>query len=141
MVLDGKTISAGLMASPGHFWMPGASAKAIFGIDESASGVKVISADNHGSAVVLRYPFQNLSAGDFAIANPVIDIRTQKYERDCAGQGQYNNSYTTCRQPDLLLTEDLLSRLRLYFAVREKKVYITGFNASLNDAPVQGSTR
>jgi hypothetical protein len=31
--------------------------------------------------------------------------------------------------------------LRLYFAVKEKKVYITGFNASLDDVPTQGGAK
>jgi len=141
MLLDGKTLSVGIGAYRGHPAMPGIVAKKTFGIDDDTQGVTVIATGPHEAAKLLRYPFHLLSASDFAISNPVIDIEWLRHEHDCAGQSKYENFYLTCRRPDLLLKDDLLGQLRLYFAVKEKKVYITGFNATLDDTPVQGSTK
>ena len=140
MQLDGKEVKAGIAAEEGPLFMQGYVMKETFGIDEKSPGVVLATSGPSGSKF-FSYTFHSLSAGELTISNPKIAFASAKSSTRCDGEKHLSWGFVTCEKPDLMITGDLLGRLRLYFAVKEKKVYITGFNATLDDAPVQGSTQ
>ncbi len=142
MQLDDKPVSVGISSRAGTTVLQGYVAKEKFGLDEDMPGVKVIIKGGKPAYDILRYQFHTLSATGIAISNPSVDFPREEGSERCDGSRHAMYWFqSSCIQPDLRLSGNMLGQLRLYFAVKEKKVYITGFNASLDDVPTQGGAK
>ncbi|HEY1709671.1 MAG TPA: hypothetical protein VGG10_15490 [Rhizomicrobium sp.] len=153
MMLDGKAIDVGLSSEGGPDLMPTPVTKALFGIDESSPDIKPAEENNDlnkfASLMALRpgaekmrffrYPFKMLSAGGLAIENPNIVLFTDKPPSQCIDKARPNRSdwddpgaTITCYGGALLrLQLQQLKQLRMYFAFRQKMLYLTGASATL----------
>lgn len=142
MELDGKPVNVGISMRRGYASMRFWAVQSVFGFDENTPGLTRVATDNNGLQQ-FRYPFHTLSASDFSIANPAIDIFSQRGEPRCDGNAHafIGSAVMSCLEPDFNLTPDILSRLRLYFAAKEKKLYITGFNATLDATPTKANSK
>jgi hypothetical protein len=119
MKLDGKTVSVAFeLAATGAF-MSMKTAKRIFDIDENSEGVTPIT-EGSSDGPRYRFPFKALSINGISISNPKVDLDPSRIE---------------CRLPhcfggsDLYLGVEELKYLHLYFAFKEKMLYVTPADA------------
>ncbi len=129
MDLNGKPFGVGLAIRTGPAVMPMWAATEKLGLDANSPGMTPVAYGVH------QYLFHTLSAGGISIGQPIVNLFDQRNSDRCDVKPPGSLLGWACSEPDLRLTLDLLTRLRLYFAVNEKKVYITGFNATRDDAP------
>jgi hypothetical protein len=125
MELDGKRIKVAFDLVPGHARMGMLTAKRLFDIDETSPGVEAIAVKPPEYSPIHRYPFKALSADGIAIANPQIDLFPQTAE--CRPFARYDDpDRTRCLAgADLRIGLDVLRQLHLYFAFKEKVLYVT----------------
>jgi hypothetical protein len=138
MALDGTKIQAYIATSDKRTYMPLTTAHMLFDIEDKSPGVVAAGKRDSGEDI-FRYPFKLLSADNVTINNPEIYIYRNK-EKLCDGVSGdwYNraNPNSTCfGGGDLELGLNVLRKLRLFFAFKEKKVYFTPAEP-LPDKPV-----
>jgi hypothetical protein len=141
MQLDGKPISVGFQPDLDHGEMALATAKRIFGLDETSAEIVSVRGDK-GIPVSYRYPFKTLSADGVTIGNPKIDVKPNL--NDClpdpifgvasAPDGLYRRPTDTSNidtvksclgESELTLGLAEIRKLHLYFAFKEKMLYVT----------------
>ena len=138
MELDGKPVTVALNLNARSAMDMGA-AKKLFGLDENSPGMTVAQTAPDG-VKVYHYPFKTLSAGDFKVANPAIAIVGVPSRPGACPQGRifdqpdsrerYTLGGSACYGDlTLFLGYSVLSKLRLYFSMKEKLLYITDADA------------
>jgi hypothetical protein len=109
--LDGKPVRAAL-ASGVYFSMLGISAATdIFGIAESAPGLKAPTT-GIGNVHLVDYPFKTLVLQGVTVTNPDVEIQT-----------------SLPQQPDLIIGANILRRLHFCIAYDAKKLYVANASA------------
>jgi hypothetical protein len=139
MELDGQRLTVAFASNPGPGRMTMAAAKRLFDIDETASGMKVVAVDASGAPEKYRYPFQHLTIEGVTVNNPDIDLDPTSPEcrpelRRVEGHWKY-----CFGSSDLVLGFQELKQLHLYFAFKEKKLYVTPASAEAPKVPSSAS--
>lgn len=130
MMLDGKWITVSLELAPTHGRMGTKTAKRLFDIDESAPGLEKVPDLPADAPVVYRYPFKSLGIEGVAITNPTVHLYQQTAEcRSNITIDPASNPYRCFGGSDLRIGQAILSQLHLYFAFKEKKLYVTAADA------------
>lgn len=127
MTLDGKDIDVGLDSSGRQSVMAMSTAHRLFGIDESTPGVVPVP-NEPGD---FRYPFKTLSIGGLSVENPDIVLRKDDPpKRPCKGASPDELRLTVCfGDTDVRLVATQLRALHLYFAFKERVLYLTATDA------------
>lgn len=128
--LDGKDFVAIIDTGASHSTIRRDAALSAFGLRPDSPGMV---ADGHlgtdETAVRYRYPFKTLTFEGVTVGNPKVAILPNIMNRN-ADQSHKMNSLIERHSDDLALPEvivgmDVLSKLHLYFAFKEKRLYIT----------------
>ena len=134
MMLDGKTVSATLDtgAVNTHIYEP--TARRLFDLDSHAPGMEPIPGAPPDAVDQFRYRFKSLSIGGLAINNPTIyilqDLALQSFAMNHVDKEDFDPIHAThLDQTDMLLGMNVLSKLHLYVAYREHKIYLTTADA------------
>jgi len=130
MTLDGKTLIVALSSDHGHGRMPMPAATRLFGIDETNASLQPLAADEEGRKLY-RYPFKTLAIEGVTIYNPEIDLVAIDDKDEC--RPVYSHipaSGNFCLGgADLNMGVQEMRQLHLYFAFKEKMLYVTAADA------------
>ncbi len=134
MMLDGKTVSATLDTGAVNTHLYERAARHLFDLDNHAPGMEPIPGASPDAVDRFRYRFKSLSIGGLAINNPMIyilqDLALQSFARNHVDKEDFDPPYAQhLGQTDLLLGMNVLSKLHLYVAYREHKIYLTAASA------------
>ncbi|HET7085056.1 MAG TPA: aspartyl protease family protein [Rhizomicrobium sp.] len=129
VTLDGHTFKAIIDTGAPNTTLTTAEAKRVFGITADMPGDKQIYEDRGEKA--FEHVFQKLSFEGLEVGRPHIEVIPDK-----TGSRDANNDYVTGSRvhrvddsdpsdPVMLIGMNILSKLRLYIAFDEQKIYIT----------------
>jgi len=129
MTLDGHTVNTMMdTGSPGA-WLMKKPAALLYNVDEHSPGV-VASPYAHEGYSAFRKQFTSLSLGGLTVQNPQIDIMPPLME-DAFRMAHSEKSRddpiygADFRPEEFILGMNVLSKLHLYIAYKERKIYIT----------------
>ena len=115
VTLDGQDTYAVIDSGAGLSAISMQSAKRMFGIDADSPNVEASKQLTGASGSQIRaytYPFKTLTMGGVTVANPRVELAE-------------GSNFLGENDASVLLGMDVLSRLHLYIAYREQKLYIT----------------
>jgi hypothetical protein len=81
-----------------------------------------------GSNVFYRKRFKTLELEGLSVANPLVLVEPDKLKGALSQRGDTGTNIRdleATRLPDLTIGTNILSKLHIYFATREKKLYVT----------------
>lgn len=123
MALDGKDVLVEPVLGPIQARMGTVAAERILGIKEDSPGMKAVT---DRETKMYRYPFKELSAGGLIVKNPAIAIVPDEPRR-CDGK---RHGFHICwPRPDLSIGLAELRQLHLFFAFKDKMLYLTAADA------------
>ena len=130
MTLDGKALNVGIETSAGTGRMGLKTAHRLFALEPDSPGVKPVANPTPGGPALYNYPFKTLSVDGIAINNPAIEL-TDNPLLDCDPHVHLaqDGPYRTYGCSDLLIRLSELRALHLYFAFKERVLYITDADA------------
>jgi hypothetical protein len=130
MSLDGKTLNVGLSLAPGHGFIAIWMASKVEGLPISTFKVNQTPQAPDLESDVWHYPFKSLSFGGIAIANPELSVGK---DGGCISDV---SRWPISQWPPaewcptaMFVKRGELSKLHLYFAFGENKVYATAADA------------
>jgi predicted aspartyl protease len=134
MMLDGKEVQATLDTGAPATYLSETAAHRLFGIDIESPGIERDSGAPPGSPYAYRYKFRSLSVAGLAVNNPLVhilpDLARQAFNRRHQSKEDLDPvTAPQLKETPMLLGMDVLSKLHLYIAYKERKLYITGANA------------
>jgi hypothetical protein len=124
--LDGQKLRALIDTGREHTTMPLGAADRVFGLTESSPGVEPAGSETtlEGRSMALyAYSFKTLKLGDLVVNNPRITLEPLRLMR----QTPTNSHIARAAEvgPDIVIGENLLRRMRIYFAFKESTAYFT----------------
>lgn len=132
--LDNQPLTVSFSTTSKGSAMPFNVAKARFGLDQKSPGVDSDGSSRSGDPVY-KYRFKLLMAEGVAIANPLVRLYGDPDALPCNGSKQFEPStyapgklrHVRCTSAgDLSLGLRELTKLHLYFAFKDRKLYFTG---------------
>lgn len=129
MTLDGQELDTVLDTGAPNTTLSLQAAYNVFGLDTDSPAVEKLSGEGRNG--VYRVRFKSLVAGGVTITNPQI-LLVRDALADRLKQEEIDAHHLmpeTRRTPQLILGMDILRRLHLYIAYREKKLYVTAASA------------
>jgi hypothetical protein len=143
MELDHVSLRAKLHANIGPSIIGMNTMRGFFGLDENSPGMTRVENRGSGKAVLYRYAFTSLNVGGLSIAHPDILVRAEDPDRKCQRQTDFHlkpERFSDLSGPEvqrvhcygvsqLQIGLSVLRQLRLFFAFKEKKLYITAADA------------
>lgn len=130
MSLDGKDVTVAFDISPRPGIMGMKTANRIFDLDENSPGVARVENTRKDGPSIYRYPFKSLSIEGVTITNPKIFLYQQSTECRTNLRISENTRFYRCfGASDLHLGLAEICQLHLYFAFKEKKLYVTAADA------------
>jgi hypothetical protein len=125
--LDGHRLH-GLIDTGNEFTtLPLGIAGAQFGLSEDSPGMAASGSDItlEGRTVPrYAYAFKTLKLGDLVVNNPHVMVETMRFMRHNTSSGTHISRAAEVA-PDIVIGENLLRRLHLYFAFRRSVAYFT----------------
>lgn len=128
MTLDGKPISVSFATEDAEGDMGMSDAHDVFGIAPNDPALTAAGQDERRGGALYSYPFKTLSLSGIAVANPHILLYPQAPSDQCERgalkfeHGQMTRCYGASQ---VTLGRSVLRKLHLYFAFKEKKLYVT----------------
>lgn len=135
MTLDGKQIEAMIDTAATNTLLDRAVARKLFGLDESSPDVEKIPDAASDSPAQYRHRFKSLAVEGVKVENPMIDLFSNAMKRgffkENAGKLSTDRVYGPgdLKTADLILGLNVLSKLHLYIAYGEQKLYVTKADA------------
>lgn len=133
VVLDGETLDAIVDTGSSQSTISEGLAARAFHIGSDTPGATAVPDADKDSLVQYRYTFKSLSMNGIAVSNPIFNILPDRAEAQMrkelgklADDPQYGLSTPG---PRLIIGMDILRRLHLYIAYKEKMLYVTGASA------------
>ena len=131
--LDGHSLRSILDTGSRLTWLSMKYAAQMFSLDETSPGVERTDM-NFGGKSLYRKAFQSLTLSGIAVENPVIylrpDLDAQSFSREHSEKEASDPIYgDTLDSPPLIFGMNVLSKLHLYVAYKEHKLYFTDANA------------
>jgi hypothetical protein len=136
MQLDGRQVRVAFDPN-GHSQIGMNAMKRLFGLDVSSTELTLVGKDERGRKL-FRYPFKTLVADGLTILTPDIRVVDEPPGQDCSGHLTMNfpdppplhsteqPQLATCTGGgDVELGYSVLSKLHMYFALKEKLLYLT----------------
>lgn len=111
-----------------------------FDLDETSPGMTLQETTAQGIKIY-KYPFKTLGTEDLKIGNPAIRVVALPPGPDCSGHtkvvdpvasrlpSETPGAFTCYGGGDLVLGYSILSKLHMYFSMKEKLMYLTGADA------------
>lgn len=131
VTLDGHDMRADLRLSNEHTHLEAAQAYSFYGIDEHSPGAMPVAGAKPDDLVRFRYRFKSLSMDGVAISNALVSIIRSEidhaYARDEGKAANYFSDFAGESRMSIGL--DVLSKLHLYIAYGEQKIYLTAADA------------
>lgn len=132
--LDGHDVSTEFDTGSAMTWLRLKSAKLIMGIDESSPGMEKVSEAGANSLAVYRKHFGAISLGGLMDKDPAMVIIDDKEEdafrMEHSEKSRDDPVYGAEFQvEDLTLGMSVISKMRIYIAYKEHKIYATGADA------------
>jgi hypothetical protein len=129
VMLDGRPIKAMIDTGSPDTVLFSSAAKQAFGVTADSPGAEKLGEE--GGEKIFEYVFKNLSFEGLTVSNPHIAVSP-----DRTGSKDPNNGYVTGSRvhreddadptdPVMLIGMNILSKLHLYIAFNEHKIYIT----------------
>jgi predicted aspartyl protease len=130
MQLDGHEVSASLDTGSSTTWLRMKSATQIFGLDENSPGMKRVSGEGSNSLPVFERHFESLTMGGLADKDPTIliiaDNMENAFRMEHSEKSRDDPIYGMQFEiEDLTLGMSVISRLHVYIAFKEHKLYVT----------------
>ena len=130
--LDGQAVTVTFSTNAPGSSMPFNVAKDKFGLVETSPGVETAGTDPHGETIH-NYRFKLLTAEGVTVGNPLVRLRGNSDDPPCDGRertrlwtGHIGLLRTKCVDAgDLTLGIREMSKMHLYFAFKENKLYFT----------------
>jgi len=127
--LDGKVLRAALETASPETELSEATAQSRFGLTERSPGADLTEVSG---TTKYRFRFQNLTVGGLTVKRPLISIYGDAINK--AVQNDYSDimaglaasHVAVLEKPDLWLGMNVLSKLHLYIAYKEKMLYFSG---------------
>jgi predicted aspartyl protease len=134
MMLDGHEVRAVLDTGSARTHLYENVARNMFGLDRTSPGMEPIPGIAPGSLEQFRYRFKSLSIGGLAINNPVIyilpNLAQQSFNHNHLAKEDLDPQYAPhLESEDVILGMDVISKLHLYIAYQEHKIYLTSAGA------------
>jgi predicted aspartyl protease len=133
VVLDGETLDAVVDTGSTQSTISEGIANRAFHISADTPGVTPVPDADKESLIQYRYTFKSLSMNGIAVTNPVFNILPDRVEAQMrkelgklADDPQYGLS---APGPRLIIGMDVLRKLHLYIAYKERMLYVTGASA------------
>jgi predicted aspartyl protease len=134
MTLDGRKLLALLDTGASDTLLSMGSARNLFGLKDGSPELELIPEAGEKDFVRYQHRFQSLSLDGVTVKNPLI------YLNEDAAQRALNRKHMEKTQldpqhrielekQDLLVGMNILSKLHLYIAYKEKMLYVSGANA------------
>jgi len=133
MQLDGHDLRAVLDTGSANSWLRMKSAIQVFGLDENSPGMKRVSPDD-AAYPVYQTTFKSMSAGGVSDTNPnvfVVEDNAEKAFRMAHSEKSRDDPVYGVRfdlEP-LIVGMNVISKLHLYIAYQEHKIYVTAADA------------
>lgn len=134
MTLDGHELTTVLDTGASMTVLMEPVAIKTFGLDADSPGAEKIA--DPEKTLLYRYTFQALTLNGVTVKHPSITVMANAAERTF--RAEYTSKMdrdpiygTSLDTQDLVLGEDVLRHLHVYIAYKERKLYVTGANASL----------
>jgi hypothetical protein len=129
MELDGKKVGVDFAVVDGPAAMGSGAFDRLFGLKEDSPGVTPAPDEGPGH---FRYPFKSLSIEGVAVSNPAIVIHHEAVPSCPPHRRADDLDMLQCfGGSDLRLHASVLTKLHLYFAFKEKMLYVTAADAHL----------
>ena len=137
--LDGHPLQAMLDTGADESTLTLPVAQATFGVTPGDSSTPVAKEPLNGKVIVYTHRFKSLSLEGIAISNPTLVLipdmmRKMDPHDSIEGDTRIRNPNSDIGTPDMILGMDILRRLHVYIAYKEKKLYITPAGASATSA-------
>lgn len=122
--LDGKQVPAGFAVQVGTSFLGMGNAKLLLGLAPDDPKLEPVPGSDPKIGYV-HYPFKSLTLGGIAINDPRIVIYPQP--SSCVGKVQMRmDTYERCfSSAPVMLGRNILSKLHVFFAFKEKNLYFT----------------
>lgn len=132
MQLDGHPVIVALDLNAPSLITLGAM-QAMFGLDETAPGMSVEETLPNG-VNIYRYPFKTLGTEELQINNPAIRVIGVPHGKVCNGRQTFDfaegGARVTCDGGlSMMLGYSVLSKLHMYFSIKEKILYASPADA------------
>jgi len=133
MTLDGQSMTTDLDTGSANSWLRQSAASRIFGIDDKSPGV-VKSPLSNDKFPMLRKQFTSLTMDGLTVQNPQIDliadVEENAFRMDHSEKSRDDPVYgANFSLEPLTLGMNVLSKLHLYIAYKEHKIYATSADA------------
>lgn len=134
MNLDGHDVSAILDTGSPRTHLYDNVARSKFDLDTNSAGMELIPDNAPDAQTQYRYRFKSLSIGGLAINNPLIyilpNLALKSFSRNHTAKEDFDPIYAPKLEgADMLLGMDVISKLHLYIAYKEHKIYLTAADA------------
>lgn len=134
MKLDGKDVTATLDTGSVTTHMFEGAARRLFDINYTPPVLAELRGRGRYESDWMQHDFQSLSIGGLAVNHPAVfilpDNATQSFAREHAGELN-DVSAPRLETTDMLLGMDVIGKLHLYIAYKERKLYLTDAAAHL----------
>lgn len=140
MELEGQRIATSFNTGSRYSRIHSEVAKKFFGFDEKSDHIEKETLDNGGE--ISSYRAMGLTAKGLSVNNAKIQIvkRLNACKASVSGRASRAIGYTNCMKPTpFSIGTDLLKKLRVYIASREKKIYITRADPAVRPEPSAAS--
>ena len=130
VLVDGHEFTATVDTGASTSTMRLNEAERIFGLSPDSPGMKKIDVlGGDEKAGVYAHPFKTLTFEGITVNNPTIRILTDVVNKNADHSAQTGNRARTVSDdltlPPILLGMDVLRRLHVYIALRERRLYLT----------------
>jgi len=140
LLLDGKPVAVSLGLNAMSTIRMGTMRK-LFDVDEKSPGMTLLETNNRGTSIY-SYPFKTLGNEELKIGNPAIRVIGVDGTDECRGNMTrdmpdprrlhdvvQSHLHICSGGADLMLGYSVLSKLHMYFSMKEKVMYISAANA------------
>lgn len=128
--LDGAKVLTRLSAEPGNGRMAMETAGKLLDVRMNSPSLTPLGTDPDGE-FYYRYPFKTLEIGDVTVGNPIVELHPSM--NDCDGLHLYSKKdvdMAMCSTNEgLIIGQNELRKLHLFFAFKEAKLYVTAVDA------------
>ena len=124
--LDGQKLRALIDTGREHTTLPLGSAGRLFGLTETSPGVVPDGSEttlDGRSAALFSYSFKSLKLGDLVVTNPRVTLEPLRLMHQTPGNSHISRAAEI--EPDIIIGENLLRQLHLYFAFKDSIAYFT----------------
>lgn len=129
VMLDGKQVMAGISTSSFYGIIDSKSAADVFGISASSPGA-VPPPPEDSNDESYGYPFKSLTMDGIVITNPQMVVHDWERRFRCDGKPHRDKGkLRKCYAADMVLGLNQLRTMHLWFAVKERTLYVTPADA------------